>query len=155
MDNKITHSSQSSANGLSPEQLARVKIDSMLQDAGWEIVSRDDYTPGVSAAAIEEGLLQGHLEADYLLFLEGKAIGVLEAKKSSSDLSEIVAAQAENYTHQLLPMYQYWEDPLRSLYLPLPPLAEQERIIKRIECLFLHLKYPLIDDGGCISHGSD
>lgn len=117
MDNKITHSSQSSANGLSPEQLARVKIDSMLQDAGWEIVSRDDYTPGVSAAAIEEGLLQGQLEADYLLFLEGKAIGVLEAKKSSSDLSEIVAAQAENYTHQLLPMYQYWEDPLPFIYL--------------------------------------
>ena len=88
-----------------PEEKARIKIDRMLRDAGWEIVPRDDYTPGVSAAAIEEGLLQGHLEADYLLFLEGKAIGVLEAKKESATLSDVVASQAKNYTHQLLPTY--------------------------------------------------
>ena len=100
-----------------PEEKARLKIDRMLRDAGWEIVPRDDYTPGVSAAAIEEGLLQGHLEADYLLFLEGKAIGVLEAKKESATLSDVVASQAENYTHQLLPMYQYWEKPLPFIYL--------------------------------------
>jgi len=117
MGQEDTHSPQIGANGLLPEQSARVRIDSMLRDAGWEIVPRDGYTPGVSAAAIEEGLLQGNLEADYLLFLEGKAIGVLEAKKESSSLSVIVASQAENYTHQLLSMYQYWENPLPFIYL--------------------------------------
>ena len=69
MGQENTHSPQSGTNGLLPEQSARVKIDSMLLDAGWEIVPRDGYTPGVSAVAIEEGLLQGNLEADYLLFL--------------------------------------------------------------------------------------
>ena len=79
----------------------------LLKKAGGSIVPRDQYSPGVSAVAIEEGLLKGNLEADYLLFLEGKAIGVLEAKKESVSLDDIVANQAENYTHKLLPMYQY------------------------------------------------
>ena len=89
----------------------------LLKKAGWSIVPRDEYSPGVSAVAIEEGILKGNLEADYLLFLEGKAIGVLEAKKESISLDDIVANQAENYTHKLLPMYQYWENPLPLIYL--------------------------------------
>ena len=40
----------------------------LLKKAGWSIVPRDQYSPGVSAVAIEEGLLKGNLEADYLLF---------------------------------------------------------------------------------------
>ena len=104
-------------DSLLPEEKARKKIDALLKKAGWKIVSREEYSPGMSAVAIEEGLLKGNLEADYLLFLEGKAIGVLEAKKESAVLSDIVANQAENYTHQLLPMYQYWETPLPLIYL--------------------------------------
>ena len=100
-----------------PEELARKKIDIMLKKAGWDIVSRDKYSSGMSAVAIEEGLLKGNLEADYLLFLDGKAIGVLEAKKESVSLDDVVAHQAENYTHKLLPMYQYWENPLPLIYL--------------------------------------
>lgn len=105
------------SENLLPEEKARKKIDMLLKKAGWSIVPRDQYSPGVSAVAIEEGLLKGNLEADYLLFLEGKAIGVLEAKKESVSLDDIVANQAENYTHQLLPMYQYWENPLPLIYL--------------------------------------
>ena len=105
------------SDNLLPEEKARKKIDLMLKKAGWSIVPREEYSPGISAAAIEEGILKGNLEADYLLFLEGKAIGVLEAKKESVSLDDIVANQAENYTHQLLPMYQYWEKPLPLIYL--------------------------------------
>ena len=105
------------SENLLPEEKARKKIDMLLKKAGWSIVPRDQYSPGVSAVAIEEGLLKGNLEADYLLFLEGKAIGVLEAKKESVFLDDVVANQAENYTHKLLPMYQYWENPLPLIYL--------------------------------------
>ena len=59
-----------------PEEKARKKIDRWLTDAGWSVLSRDQYAAGLSAVALEEGLLDGNLEADYLLFLEGKAIGV-------------------------------------------------------------------------------
>lgn len=102
---------------MKPEEKARRKIDNMFRDAGWEIVDRMNYNPYVSAVAIEEGLLKGNLEADYLLFLEGKAIGVLEAKREDKELSEVVAEQAENYTHKLQDWYQTWKNPLPLIYL--------------------------------------
>ena len=84
---------------MKPEEKARIIIDRMLNDAGWEVVDRNHYSPEVSAIAVEEGLLKGNREADYLLFLNGKAVGVLEAKKESVSIySEIVADQAEKYT---------------------------------------------------------
>ena len=35
-----------------PEEKARVKIDKQLIDAGWDIVSRDEYVPK-SASAVK------------------------------------------------------------------------------------------------------
>lgn len=102
---------------MTPEQKARCKIDNLFKDAGWEIVDRMNYNPCISAVAIEEGLLKGNLEADYLLFLEGKAVGVLEAKREEKQLSEVVAEQAENYTHKLQDWYQTWKKPLPLIYL--------------------------------------
>jgi len=102
---------------MKPEEKARQIINQKLEDSGWKIVFRDDYSPVVSAVAVEEGILDGNLEADYLLFLDGKAIGVLEAKKEDYNLSDIVAQQAENYTKKLLKWYQCWENPLPFVYL--------------------------------------
>ena len=67
---------------MTPEEKARVKIDQMFEDAGWQVVDRDFYSPTITAAAIREGLLEGNHEADYFLFINGKAIGVLEAKRA-------------------------------------------------------------------------
>ena len=86
---------------MTPEEKARQKIDLLLKDAGWQIVPRDEFSPALSAVAVEEGILKGNLEADYLLFLDGKAIGVLEAKKEGTDLLAVASAQAENYTRNL------------------------------------------------------
>ena len=72
---------------MTPEQKARKVIDKLFSNAGWQILDRDHYAPNISAVALEEGLLNGNLEADYLLFLNGKAVGVLEAKKESVDVS--------------------------------------------------------------------
>lgn len=66
---------------MTPEEKARVKIDQWFADAGWKVVNRDEYEPTISAVAIREGLLKGNLEADYFLFINGKAVGVLEAKE--------------------------------------------------------------------------
>jgi type I restriction enzyme R subunit len=100
-----------------PEQKARLEIDRKLKDAGWQVVDRSEYLPSVSAVAVREGLLKGNLEADYLLFVNGKAIGVLEAKKEDTALTEIVAAQAENYARKLLNWYPCWQNPLPLVYL--------------------------------------
>ena len=103
---------------MTPEEKARVRIDQMFSDAGWKVVSRDEYSPSLTAAAIEEGILQGGKEADYLLFINGKAVGVLEAKKASIDVSsDKVIDQAEGYTHKLTKYYQYYANPLPIIYV--------------------------------------
>ena len=79
-----------------PEEKARVKIDKQLNNAGWDIVDRKDYLPNY-AMAVKEALMQGGKESDYLLFVDNKAIGVVEAKKESDSLGPKVASQAEHY----------------------------------------------------------
>lgn len=63
-----------------PEELARIKIDKQLSDAGWDIVSRMEYIPNTTSA-VKEALMKGSKESDYLLFVEDKAIAVVEAKR--------------------------------------------------------------------------
>lgn len=112
---------------LTPEQKARKIIDSLFSNSGWEVVDRDSYSPTTSAAAIEEGLLNHNLEADYLLFINGTAIGVLEAKKESYDIvSDAVKAQAENYVANVPNTYKKY-----SNVLPLIFISNGKRILFR------------------------
>ncbi len=102
---------------MKPEEKARVKIDSMLQAAGWIVITRSEFSRVHSAVAVCESLMKGNLEADYLLFLDGKAIGVLEAKAETIALDESVQLQAENYARQLQLWCPYWESPLPITYI--------------------------------------
>jgi len=105
-------------NQMKPEEKARVLIDQMFADAGWQVVDRHHYAPNISAAAIEEGLLKGNLEADYFLFLSGKAVGVLEAKRGEKDITSFkVVNQAENYVHKVPKTYQTYSNPLPFVYI--------------------------------------
>ena len=61
--------------------------------------------------------MNGGLEADYLLFINGKAVAVLEAKRLDIDLVQAAAAQAENYTHLLPDWCPFWHNPLKFVYL--------------------------------------
>ena len=49
---------------MTPEQKARKVIDKMFSNAGWQVLDRNHYAPNISAVALEEGLLNGNLEAD-------------------------------------------------------------------------------------------
>lgn len=102
---------------LTPEQKARKMIDQMLFAAGWDICDRKHYTPLSSAVAIEEGLLKGNLEADYLLFIDGRAVGVLEAKRKEVPLGDKVYLQALNYTHKVPSWVPAFVTPLPLIYL--------------------------------------
>ena len=63
-----------------PEADARKNIDRQLQACGWMVQDRraTDLTAS-SGVAIREFPLQNGEEADYLLYANGKAIGVVEA----------------------------------------------------------------------------
>lgn len=94
---------------MKPEEKARVIIDRMFEEAGWKVVDRDKYAPNMTAVAIREGLMVGNREADYLLFLNGKAVGILEAKRIETDInSDIVQEQARLYTRSCPKWCQAW-----------------------------------------------
>ncbi len=102
---------------MNPEEKARQKIDQWFSDAGWQVINRDDFEPGCTAVAIREGLLKGNLEADYLLFIEGKAVGVLEAKREEIDpASQEVCEQAALYARSVPDTYQAYQRPLPFIY---------------------------------------
>lgn len=98
---------------MTPEEKARQKIDRMFSDAGWDVINREEYSAGMTAVAIREGILQGNKEADYFLFLNGKAVGVLEAKREEVDITaQSVSEQAEDYARSVPSCYPSFSDPL-------------------------------------------
>lgn len=102
---------------MTPEEKARIKIDQWFADAGWEVINRDDYEPTCTAVAIREGLLKGNLEADYFLFINGKAVGVLEAKREETDaFSSVVCEQAALYARSVPNIYQTYQKPLPFIF---------------------------------------
>ena len=102
---------------MTPEEKARIKIDQWFADAGWEVINRDDYEPTCTAVAIREGLLKDNLEADYFLFINGKAVGVLEAKREETDaFSSIVCEQAALYAKSVPNIYQTYQKPLPFIF---------------------------------------
>ncbi len=106
-----------------PEEKARIKIDRQLINAGWDVVSRHEYIPN-SASAVKEALMQGNTESDYLLFVEDKAIAVVEAKKESNPLGIEVEKQAESYAVHPQSWYGLWFDNL----IPLVYMANGNKI---------------------------
>ena len=102
---------------MTPEEKARIKIDQWFADAGWKVVNREDYEPTCTAVAIREGLLKGNLEADYFLFINGKAVGVLEAKREETDaFASKVCEQATLYARSVPNIYQAYQKPLPFIF---------------------------------------
>ena len=92
-----------------PEQIAREKIDRLLGEAGWALQDRDgfDRNAALGVAVREFSLPAG--ACDYLLFVAGKAAGVIEAKKTGVTLSG-VADQSDKYMHRLPEHLARWHD---------------------------------------------
>ena len=106
-----------------PEERAREVIDKQLINVGWDIVSRNEYVPK-STSAVKEALMQGNAESDYLLFVDNKAIAVVEAKREENPLGEEVKKQAEDYAKSPQPWYGLWFDSL----IPLVYMANGKKI---------------------------
>ena len=106
-----------------PEEKARIKIDKQLNTAGWNIVPREEYIPN-DTTAVKEALMQGNTESDYLLFIDNKAIAVVEAKREENALGSDVQDQAEGYATHPQDWYGLWFDNL----IPLVYLANGNKI---------------------------
>src|SRR5690242_20699728 len=87
---------------LTPEARARVEIDRMLAAAGWAVQSAAQVNLKASrGVAVREFVLKKpHGRVDYLLFVDGQAAGVVEAKKEGEALIG-VEWQSARYVHGL------------------------------------------------------
>jgi type I restriction enzyme, R subunit len=76
---------------LAAEQRARVLIDRQLTDAGWVVQDRRDLNLFASqgVAVREVVMAKGHGRADYLIYVDQRAVGVIEAKPAGTTLSGV------------------------------------------------------------------
>jgi len=98
-----------------PEQVSRQNIDELLAQCGWIVQSRNEMNLGAGRGiAVREFPLKTGF-ADYLLFVDRRAIGAIEAKPEGTTLTG-VEAQAEKYSVGLSATPPPWHSPLPFLY---------------------------------------
>jgi type I restriction enzyme R subunit len=112
------HTEASPISPSRPEEAARQDIDTALAAAGWVVQDMADLnlSAGQGVAAREFPMAKGHGRADYLLFVDGRAVGALEAKKAGYTLTG-VEEQALKYGEGLPPELEAPIRPLPFLYL--------------------------------------
>ena len=100
---------------MKPEEKARQKIDKLLEAAGWRIQDVRNLNLGVSlGVAVREFPLKSGV-ADYLLFVDRSAIGVIEAKPEGTTLSG-VAEQSATYLTGIPDNLPHVSEPLPFAY---------------------------------------
>jgi len=100
---------------MTPEEEARKLIDAMLQEAGWVVQDYSQLNPaaGTGVAIREFPLKRG--TTDYLIMVNRKAVGVIEAKPVGNTLGG-VDWQSEKYANNLPNILQYDFDPLPYVF---------------------------------------
>jgi type I site-specific restriction endonuclease len=104
---------------MTPEARARQTIDTLLTAAGWAVchVANANIHAATGVAIREFPLNPGHGFADYLLYVNGKACGVIEAKKEGATLSG-VEVQSARYAQGLPAALPAWRRPLPFVFEP-------------------------------------
>mgnify|MGYP003455818337 CR=1 FL=1 len=98
---------------MKPEANARAGIDELLVSAGWHVchVADANIHAATGVAIREFPLNAGFGFADYLLYVNGKACGVIEAKKQGATLTG-VELQSSRYAQGLPTTLPAWRRPL-------------------------------------------
>ena len=104
------------------EAKTRINIDELLESCGFVLQDKAEFNrlakaqgQDFSAVAVREFMMSDGSEADYLLFIEGKACGVIEAKREGKTLSG-THTQSKHYATHLPPNLKSWANPLPFLY---------------------------------------
>jgi len=102
---------------MTPEAKARETIDALLLSAGWHVcgVADANIHAALGVAIREFPLNSGFGFADYLLYVNGKACGVIEAKKEGATLTG-VEVQSGRYAQGLPASLPAWRRPLPFLW---------------------------------------
>jgi len=101
----------------SPEEKARDKIDQMLRNAGWSVQDKNNVNLSKSKGVAVREYPTDVGPADYVLFVDRKPLGVIEAKREDEGQRLSVAEdQAYDYAHAKL-KYNLNKKPLPFVYL--------------------------------------
>jgi type I restriction enzyme R subunit len=92
---------------MTPEQKARVEIDRMLTRAGYVIQDMKELNRTASLGVAVREYPTNSGEVDYLLFIDGEPVGVIEAKEEKKGaVLNTVADQSKRYAESGLKYYQ-------------------------------------------------
>ncbi|WP_433971934.1 type I restriction-modification enzyme R subunit C-terminal domain-containing protein [Tunturiibacter lichenicola] len=94
-----------------PEQRARQNIDLLLAAAGWNLQNNTDFNRNAAEGVAVREFQLPNGPCDYLLFIGGRAAGVIEAKRAGLTLSG-VAEQSAKYMTKLPEHLARWSDGL-------------------------------------------
>ncbi len=100
---------------MDPEEKAREKIDALLEVCGWVVQDRQEANLAVARGVAVRELSFETGEPDYTLFVDGKAIGTIEAKPEGFPLAG-VSEQSAKYIVGLPPELPAWRTPLPFTY---------------------------------------
>ncbi|RFC62262.1 type I restriction-modification system endonuclease [Fulvimarina endophytica] len=143
LDRLAMHSAQSAARIEIDESTTRTLIDDHLRGAGWEA----DHTslrhangarplPGKAMAIAEWPTTSGRV--DYALFVDGRCIGVIEAKRQLADVPGHLP-QARRYARDIvlsseeMPLDGPWQDGLDSYRVPFIFVTNGRPFVKQLE----------------------
>ena len=107
---------------LTPEARARAEnIDRLLREAGWVVQRVRDMNIGVARGVAIREFPTPSGPVDYLLYVDQKAIGTIEAKKEGVTLTS-VEPQSKRYSDSFAEAaaaegYPYWQLPLPFHYM--------------------------------------
>ena len=101
---------------MTPEQKARLNIDKMLLDAGYVIQDMRELNRAASLGVAVREYPTNSGEVDYLIFIGGEPVGVIEAKEENKGaVLTTVAEQSKRYAESGLKYYQ-GESAIRFAY---------------------------------------
>ncbi len=101
---------------MTPEIRARQQIDTMLAQTGWIVQDRSAMNLHAGPGVVVRELPTATGPTDYMLFLDRKACGVLEAKPAGTTLLG-VGPQAAGYAAAAPATYPAWANPLPLYFL--------------------------------------
>ncbi|MBM3120314.1 MAG: hypothetical protein FJ006_12365 [Chloroflexi bacterium] len=83
---------------MKPEERARQEIDRRLEAAGWTVQEREQLNlrASLGVAVCDLSLKTG--PADYVLFIDAKPVGVIEAKPFGTTLSGVAEQSGSSFT---------------------------------------------------------
>lgn len=98
-----------------PEQIARDSIDRQLEKCGWKIQDRKNINLGASLGVVVREYITSAGPADYIMFVDKKPVGVIEAKRKDEGV-RLIAAEDQSLKYAYSKLKYLDNDPLPFAY---------------------------------------